>query len=233
METAARRHHWLLAVAGLACLAIAAVVVLNRLGGADAFSLSPGAGNWAYVAVAAMVFGDAVCPILPGETTLNAASTLAAEGSLHLPLVIAAGALGAIVGDSTLYWVARLAKRRMRPQVERAEKDERVALALGFLAGNAPLLIVAGRYVPGMRFVVNATMGVSEYPYRRFILWSALGGILWAAYTSVLAYLIASALAGYPLASVVISGAVTTAAIALVILRMRSVRKRRLAVTAS
>jgi hypothetical protein len=37
-----------------------------------------------------------VFPVLPGETTLNAASTLASQGTLELPLVILAGALGAI-----------------------------------------------------------------------------------------------------------------------------------------
>ena len=46
-------------------------------------------------------------PIFPGETTLNAASTLAADGELELVWVIVAGALGAVVGDSALYWIAR------------------------------------------------------------------------------------------------------------------------------
>jgi membrane protein DedA with SNARE-associated domain len=220
VATAGRRRLALL-VAGLLVLVVAAVVVLNRLGGFDAFSLSPTAGVWTYLAMAAMVFGDAICPVLPGETTLNAGSTLAAEGHLDLGLVISAGTVGAVVGDSTLYWVARLAKRRVQPQIERAEKDDRVALALSYLRGNAPLLIVAGRYVPGLRFVVNATMGVTDFPYLRFLRWSALGGLLWATYTCLLAYLISTALAGYPLASVVISSAVTMAAVALVALRMR------------
>ena len=48
------------------------------------------------------MFLDAVCPIFPGETTLNAASTLAANGKLHLWLVIVAAAVGAILGDSAL-----------------------------------------------------------------------------------------------------------------------------------
>ena len=43
------------------------------------------------------VWFDAVIPIFPGETTLSAASTLAADGELELPLVMLAGALGAIV----------------------------------------------------------------------------------------------------------------------------------------
>jgi hypothetical protein len=49
-----------------------------------------------------MVFGDAICALLPGETTLNAASTLAANGELELWLVIVAGAIGAIAGDSVI-----------------------------------------------------------------------------------------------------------------------------------
>jgi membrane protein DedA with SNARE-associated domain len=220
-------HHPLLVRLGaLAALLVGVVVVLNRLGGADAFSLSPEAGAGAYLAMAAMVFGDAVCPVLPGETTLNAGSTLAAEGQLHLPMVIAAGAIGAVSGDSALYWIARIAKRRIRPQIERARKDERVTLALSFLDGNAPLLIVAGRYVPGLRFVVNATMGVTEFPYHRFLPWSMLGGLLWSTYTCVLAYEISTALAGYPLASVVISTSVTMAAVALVVVGMRRSRRQ-------
>jgi membrane-associated protein len=205
-------------------LVIVAVAVLNLVGGDDGFSLSAASGDWAYVTVFAMVFGDAVCPILPGETTLNAASTLAADGSLDLGTVMIAGALGAIVGDSALYWIARFGRSRIQPQVEKAERNEKVALALEYMGSSAPVLIVAGRYVPGLRFVVNATMGLSEFPYRRFVLWSAIGGTLWSVYTCGLAYLIATALSGFPLASVIIAGAVTTIAIAVVVLYLRRTR---------
>jgi membrane-associated protein len=53
--------------------------------------------------VGALVFLDAVVPVFPGETTLNAASTLASQGTLDLWLVILAGAFGAIADDSSLY----------------------------------------------------------------------------------------------------------------------------------
>ena len=39
------------------------------------------------------------------------------------------------------------------------------------------LMIVAGRYVPMMRFAVNASMGLSDIPYRRFLLWYDPEGI--------------------------------------------------------
>src|SRR5207253_3102167 len=111
------------------------------------------------------------------------------------------------------------------PQIEKAKKNDKVAYALDFMGSSAPLLIVLGRYVPGLRFVVNATMGLSEYPYRKFVVWSSIGGIAWAVYTCGLAYLVGTALADYPLASIIISGTITTVAIAaifLVVKRRRS-----------
>jgi membrane-associated protein len=202
-------------VAGLALL-------LHELAGGDGFSLADGSlGDWTYLAVVLLVAGDAICALLPGETTLNAASTLAAEGSLELGLVVLAGLLGAIVGDSALYWIARAESRRLRPRLENATRNDKVAYALDFMGQSAPVLLVVGRYVPGLRFVVNATMGLSAYPYRRFLVWSAVGGAAWSVYTCLLAYAVGTALADFPLASVVISGAITTLAIAAVFLVAR------------
>jgi membrane protein DedA with SNARE-associated domain len=89
------------------------------------------------------------------------------------------------------------------------------------MGSSARLLLVVGRYVPGMRFVVNASMGLTHYPYRRFLLWSSIGGTLWAVYTCLLAYAVGTALSDFPLASVVISGLITTAALVIVFLVAR------------
>ena len=168
---------------------------------------------------------DAVMPIFPGETTLNAAATAAANGKLELWPIIVMGALGAIVGDSTLFWLARKFSRRIEPQVERAKANSQVRQALEIMKSSAPVLIIGGRYVPGMRFVVNATMGLSDIPYRRFLLWSVISGILWSTYTSVLAYEVGLALGEYPLASFVISGLVSTVAITVVFFTIRHRRR--------
>lgn len=220
-----RRHRLGLVIAGVLLVAGLAFAV-HWLQGDHSFSLIEQAtGDWAYLATFLLIFGDAICPIFPGETTLNAASTLAAQGSLDLGLVILAGALGAIVGDSTLYWIARTSARRVQPQLDKAKQNEKVAAALDFLGESGPLLLVVGRYVPGLRFVVNATMGLSEYPYPRFLVWSSLGGALWATYTCLLAYAVGTTLSNFPLASVVISGAITTIAIAVVYFVMRRRRQ--------
>jgi membrane-associated protein len=215
------------AVSAVALLGVAAYFVHSAAGG-DGFSLVDAAvGDWAYLAIFALVFGDAICALLPGETTLNAASTLAAQGTLDLGLVMLAGALGAVLGDSALYWIARLASRRVEPELDKAKQNEKVVSALDFMGSSAPVLLVFGRYVPGLRFAVNATMGLSAFPYRRFLLWSAVGGVLWSVYTCGLAYLVGTALADFPLASVVISGAITTLALAVLFVVIRRRRRQR------
>lgn len=218
-----RRHRWITAIGALVVV-VAVLVLMHFSRHGDFSTIVESAGNWAYVIVFAFIVGDAVFPVLP-ETALNAGATLAASGSLSLAGLIVAGWLGAVVGDSSLFLIARKAGGRIQPQIEDARGNDKVRAALELMGENAPLLIVAGRYVPGLRFAVNAMMGLSTMPFRRFLLWSTLGGALWSTYTCSLAYVIGTALEGYPLASVVISGAVTTIAITVILIVI--VRRRR------
>lgn len=225
--SAHRRRRALVSVAVGVVVVVALVVLLQWWSGADRFgTVTVGNGPWAYVFAALFVFLDGVCAVFPGETTLNAASTLAAQGVLSLTLVMLAGAVGAVGGDSALYWIARRYRERVRPRLDRARQNDKVASALAFIGSSAPLLLVVGRYVPGVRLVVNATFGISAHPYRHFLLWSAVGGTLWSVYTCGLAYLVGTALAGFPLASVVISGSITTLAVAAVFLVAARRRRR-------
>ena len=223
--TGRRATFWL--VAGLCAVIVLAVV------GAIVYSffndevVEASEGFAAYLMVFALVFCDAIVPIFPGETTLSTASVLATQGELELELVIVAGALGAVLGDSALYWIARTGPRGLKTRLEAtSQKDERVAKGLALLGRSGPLLIACGRFVPGVRFAVNVSMGLIEYPYRRFLLFSAIGGVMWAVYTCVLAYRIGTSLADFPLASIVVSGIVTTVLIAAVYLVDRRRTKR-------
>ena len=191
---------------------IVALQVLDQ--GDVAEWLADASEQWAYVLCFLLVWFDAIIPIFPGETTLSAASTLAAEGDLELELVMLAGALGAIVGDSSLFWIARKSAARVQGQLDKVLENPKVRAGWDALDRSPGVLIVAGRYVPGMRFAVNASMGLSDIPYRRFLPWSVFGGILWSVYTCALAYNVATTLAGFPLASLVISSLITSAALA-------------------
>jgi membrane-associated protein len=216
MREPMRRRAIFWAVVGLSSLVLVALV------GAFLYSffneeLVNGSDAVTYLTIFALVFCDAIVPIFPGETTLNTASVLASQGTLELEWVIFAGALGAILGDSALYWIARTGPTRVKARLDAsAPKDERVSKGLALLDRSGPLLIVFGRFVPGVRFAVNVSMGLTEYPYRRFLWYSTIGGTLWATYTCLLAYWVGGALEDFPIASIVISGVITTVLIGVV-----------------
>jgi membrane-associated protein len=220
-----KRRTVLIGVGTVAVIVVVAIVLHSGAG--DGLGLIAANAGSSYLGVAVLIFLDAVCPVFPGETTLNAASTLAAQGALNVWLVMLAGAVGAVLGDSALYWLARLFSNRLTTQVEHAKQNEKVASALELLGDNAAVLLICGRFVPGVRFVVNSTFGIAKLPYRSFLLWSALGGTIWAIYTCALAYAVGTALADFPLASVVISGAITTALMGIMLWTVRRNRKQR------
>jgi membrane protein DedA with SNARE-associated domain len=103
---------------------IGVVVVLVSVGGDDGFGqLQPDNPTRTYFLVFFLVAADAVIPIFPGETTLNAASTVAANGDLELWLVIVLAALGALVGDSSLYWIARRSSSSLTPPTRASPQE--------------------------------------------------------------------------------------------------------------
>ena len=220
-----RRHLVALILGGFAVLLVV-IVVGQLLDKGDISRWLAEVPNWvAYVMCLLFVWFDAVIPIFPGETTLSAASTIAAGGGLTLGWIMVAGAIGAILGDTSLFWIARMNTKRMQPHLDKALENPKVRTAWDGLDRSPGLLIVAGRYVPGMRFAVNASMGLSHIRYRKFLAWSVLSGILWSVYTCALAYYVATTLAGYPLASLIISGLITSAALAAVFFIDRHKRK--------
>lgn len=206
-----RLRFWVLVVAITGCLLVGLMSVLPF------WDDVVGAGSGAYLGVLALVTGDAVFPVLPGETTLNAGAVAASQGDLSLLWVAIAGGLGAVLGDSCVYWIARSVHGRWHDKLMRAAAHPRATSFLTVFKDRAGMMIVFGRYVPGVRLVVNVTMGsVVRLPYPRFLRWSALAGFLWSAYTCALGYAVASVLDQRPLASIIISGLITSAALVVI-----------------
>ena len=124
-----RRHLGVLIVGGFAVLLVVIVLLQLLEEGDVAEWLAEAPKEWAYVLCFGLVWLDAVIPIFPGETTLSAASTLAAQGELELELVMLAGALGAIVGDSSLFWIARKSAAKVQGQLDKALENPKFAPA--------------------------------------------------------------------------------------------------------
>jgi len=182
---------------------------------------------WLYAVMLAVAVIDGFFPPVPSETLLVAAVAVSiSTGGANLPLICAAAAIGAILGDNIAYAIGRtVGVRRFawmrRPRVAAAIARAQSALDLG----GAPLIIGA-RYIPVGRVAVNMSAGALGYPRRRFVLLTVVAGVTWALYSAAIGLLAGHWLAGQPLLSAVLGVAVALA-LGVVIDRVSSAVRRR------
>jgi membrane protein DedA with SNARE-associated domain len=153
---------------------------------ANAVSGSP----WTYLLLAAVCAGDAVFPVLPGETMVIAAAVLAAQGHLSIVLVVIAAAIGAFAGDNSAYAIGRSGLRRLADRLMKSEKSRRrLEWARAQLQHHGVWIIVVARFIPGGRTATTYVAGTVGMPWKsRFLPADGVAALLWALYSSALGY---------------------------------------------
>jgi membrane protein DedA with SNARE-associated domain len=146
--------------------------------------------GWAYLVIFGIAAGDAVFPVLPGETAVILGGVLAAQNNLNILGVVAVGALGAAVGDSISYQLGRTANRQGR---DPADHDGRFGKALVWgermLKERGSSVIVTARFIPGGRTAVTFGAGYTGYSRLRFTGSVLLAGTVWGLYAAGIGYL--------------------------------------------
>jgi membrane protein DedA with SNARE-associated domain len=142
---------------------------------------------WTYPLIAAIAGGDAVVPVLPGETAVITGGVLSGSEGLMLWLVIVAGAVGAFTGDSLSFLIGRKAGPLARRTLFRGRKGAAaLAWAERQLATRGATLIVVARFVPGGRTATTFVAGATDFGYRRFAPPAVLGAALWSSYAALI-----------------------------------------------
>jgi membrane-associated protein len=146
--------------------------------------------DWSYLIVFAIAMLDAFFPVVPSEATAIAAGVVAGAGGLAVEFVILAAALGAIVGDNISFGIGHFLGYRVERRFFSSEKaQKRLHWAQRVLDERGGYLIVVARFIPGGRTATTFTAGfVETFPWRRFIRWDALAGLIWGSYTVLLGY---------------------------------------------
>ena len=132
--------------------------------------------------IGALVFGEAalfVGFVLPGETAVLYGGVLASAGKLSLPVLLVVVILAAILGDSVGFEVGRRVGPRIVDLRVVARHKERLERAQDFLRARGGRAVLIGRATAFLRAVMPALAGASRMPYRRFLPFNALGGVVW------------------------------------------------------
>ena len=179
---------------------------------------------------AAIVFPalDAVLPVLPSETIIITLGVVTAgSADPRIALLVACAAAGAFLGDNLCYVLGR----RFGPWIDRrffrSEKGARQrAWAVQSLERYGIPLIIACRFIPGGRTVVMLSCGIVRYDRRRFIIATAIAGVIWACYAFFIGRLGGKAFEDKPWAGLLLAFGGTLAISALIEL-VRRLRARR------
>lgn len=140
----------------------------------------------AYLILFLVCAGDAVFPVLPGESSLILAGLLTQVGELQVAPVIAAGALGAFVGDNTTYWLGRKVGRPVQQRLFMGERSLRlVGWAEKQLDERGAVIVLVSRFIPGGRTATTFSAGLVRFSWPRFLLLTAIAGVLWSTYATL------------------------------------------------
>lgn len=139
--------------------------------------------SYGYIAVLVFVAIESTGIPFPGETILIIAAIYA--GTTHhlsIPFVIASAALGAILGDNLGFWIGREGGYRLLRRYGRYIHLNERKLKLGqyLFQKHGNKVVFFGRFVAVLRAWAAFLAGTNRMRWPSFLLYNALGGIVWA-----------------------------------------------------
>jgi len=153
--------------------------------------LAPLLDRYGYLAIAGIVGVESFGVPAPGETILVAAAVYAGAGRLNIAGVAAVGFLAAVIGDTIGYAIGRAGGRRLVLRYGRYLflTPVRMDRAEVFFTRHGAKIVIAARFIDGLRQLNGVIAGVTAMPWRRFLTYNAIGAALWVGLWTTLGYL--------------------------------------------
>jgi len=152
-------------------------------------------GPYALWGVAFVVFAECgLFAILPGDSLLFTVGLFTAIGAIDHSMVFVCTVLtvAAVLGNVVGYGLGRLIGpplfRERSGLMGQIFKPSYVEKTRVFLDRYGSRALILARFVPIVRTFVTLVAGVSRMRFRHFILYTAIGGVLWAVGVTTLGY---------------------------------------------
>jgi len=177
-------------------LVISAAVTVPSLGPSwlNAEDLLTSLGSIAFWVVLGIIFAE--CGILlgfflPGDSLLFVTGLFIAQGFIDMNLWLATILLilAAFIGNLTGYWIgAKAGPPLFRKPDSKIFRQEYVDKTHKFFNRHGGRAIVLARFVPIVRTFITAVAGVGKMDFRHYVIYSAIGAVLWAGLITVAGY---------------------------------------------
>lgn len=145
----------------------------------------------AYLSIFAVLVACGLGVPLPEDISLILGGFLVFKGAANLWGMVATGFLGILVGDSLIYLAGRRVGRRVRTGhgwLARVVTPARRSRVEELFARHGEKIVIAARFMPGVRAVTYFTAGSAGMPYARFICFDGLAALASAPLFVLLGY---------------------------------------------
>ncbi|MGH3856232.1 MAG: DedA family protein [Pseudonocardiaceae bacterium] len=153
-------------------------------------SLAPILAAHGYLAVFGFLFIESFGAPVPGQTMLIAAGAFAGAGRLDVAVVIIVGFLAAVAGDNIGYLIGHFGGRTLVLRFGRYVfvTEKRLTKAENFFERHGGKIVAIARFIDGLRQLNGIVAGIAGMPWRRFLVFNALGAAGWVAVWTFIGY---------------------------------------------
>jgi len=140
-------------------------------------------GALVYIVLFVVIFcetGLVVTPILPGDSLLFAAGSIAAIGELNVHLLALLLMIAAILGDNVNYAIGKYVGVKVFNKEKSLLFNKKYLLkAHAFYEKYGGKTIIIARFVPIIRTFAPFVAGIATMSYSRFFAYNVIGAVLW------------------------------------------------------
>lgn len=148
--------------------------------------------NLTYLILFAIVFtetGLVVMPLLPGDSLLFAAGSIAAlDDTLNIFVIIPLLIVAALLGDNTNYFIGSRFGTRVFDLNWKLLKREYLTQTEEFYAKHGGYTLIMARFVPIVRTFAPFAAGMGSMTYGKFLTYCIAGAVLWVTSITSLGY---------------------------------------------
>lgn len=148
--------------------------------------------DFGYIGIFTALFLESGIPFgffLPGDSLLFTAGLLASQNFLNLEALIILSVAAAVLGNNAGYYTGlRFGRRLFKNEKSFWFSPQRLDEAGQFFKKEGPISLVLARFIPAGRTFVPIAAGAARMRYQTFLIFNAVGGLLWGIMLPVLGF---------------------------------------------
>jgi membrane protein DedA with SNARE-associated domain len=148
--------------------------------------------------IAFLMLLENIFPPIPSELIMPLAGYSAARGQANIVLIIIAGAVGSIAGAYFWYVVGLwIGEERLKNIADRYGRwltlsRHDIDKADDWFDEHGHKAVMVGRVIPTVRTLISVPAGLSEMPWKRFLIYTSIGTAVWTTGLALLGYSLGS-----------------------------------------